>query len=86
MVNHPRMLRGDIVEILNPMVREGLISGFRTNLTPNDQNVWPMPEVIVTSASDDLIAVQRMVEQALAAKASGVRVTVQRDLPPESRG
>ncbi len=72
-------LRGDIAQILNPMVREGLISSFRTNLTPGGEGPWSEPEVIITSRSGDFIAVQQMVGRSVEATKSGVQVTVQRE-------
>jgi hypothetical protein len=61
---YPRSLRGDISVILNPMVRDGLIAGFRTNLYDRK----PPEEVMVTVTApepDDLDGIWHQVKQAL---------------------
>jgi hypothetical protein len=71
---HPR---GDLVKTLNGLVREGAISGFRTNLFDKQE-----VEVIVTVTApeaDELDATWQRVTQALASLPFDVVVRV--DLP-----
>jgi hypothetical protein len=77
----PRTLRGDICALLNPMVRDGAITSFRTNLSDK-----PLPrELVVTvraigqGGADDAF---RIVTQALAPLAQAIIVSVGKpDLP-----
>ena len=74
----PKTLRGDIAQILNPMVRNGLITGFRTNLYDQE----PVDEVVVTVtalAADATDGTWHRVKQAL--DALPVDVVVRVDLP-----
>jgi hypothetical protein len=64
MMVYPRSLRGDISVILNPMVRDGLIAGFRTNLYEGK----PPEEVVITVTApgpDDLDGIWHQVKRAL---------------------
>ncbi len=75
----PKKLRGDIAEALNPMVRDGTITGFSTNLyfeVPPDEIV-----VRVVAPCPTLLAeVRGKVETALRAVSAGIVVSV---MPPE---
>ncbi|HEV2604996.1 MAG TPA: hypothetical protein VGU24_15170 [Microvirga sp.] len=72
-----RHLRGDLVQTLNGLVREGAITGFRTNLFDGAEE-----EVIVTVTApeaDELDTTWQRVTQALAPLPFDVVVRV--DLP-----
>ena len=74
----PKRLRGDIAQILNPMVRNGLITGFRTNLYDQE----PGDEVVVTVTAPETDAIDgtwHRVRQAL--DALPVDVVIRVDLP-----
>jgi hypothetical protein len=72
-----RHLRGDLVQTLNGLVREGAITGFRTSLFegPEDEVVV----TVVTPEADELDTAWQRVTQALAAHSFDVVVQV--DLP-----
>ncbi len=73
-----RSLRGDIAEILNPMVREGQIAGFRTNLQGRAERDDVVVIVTVPEA-DSLDTTQKAVSEALSALP--ISVMIQVDLP-----
>ncbi len=73
-----RKLRGDINAILNPMVRDGLITGFRTNL----QDRAPDDEIVVSVTApraDEIDGTWDQVKEAL--EPLPVDVVIRVDLP-----
>lgn len=71
----PRTLRGDIAEILNPLVRDGLIAGFRTNLYERQQQDEVVVMVTALEA-DDLDGAWHRVRQALDALSGDIVIHV----------
>ncbi len=73
-----RKLHGDINAILNPLVREGLITGFRTNL----QDREPEDELVVSVTApkaDEIDGTWDRIKQAL--ETLPVDVVIRVDLP-----
>ncbi len=73
-----RKLHGDINALLNPMVRDGLITGFRTNL----QDRAPDDEIVVSVTApkaDEIDGTWDRVKQAL--DRLPVDVVIRVDLP-----
>ncbi len=73
-----RKLHGDINALLNPMVRDGLITGFRTNL----QDREPEDELVVSVTApkaDEIDGTWDRVRQAL--ETLPVDVVIRVDLP-----
>ena len=80
---YPRTLRGNINALLNPMVRDGVIAGFSTNLfgkPPPDQPVIR----IFPKEGDDPSQVEREVREALVGL--GVSLDVRIDLLGDLQG
>ncbi len=78
-----RTFRGDIAQILNPLVVDGTIKGFSTNLYEK-----PLPEqvivTVVAGSTKEAEEVQPKVSQALASL--GQHILVKVDLREELRG
>jgi hypothetical protein len=72
-----RHLRGDLVQTLNGLVREGAITGFRTNLFDGAEE--EMIVTVVAPEADELDTAWQKVTQALAPLPFDVVVRV--DLP-----
>ncbi len=75
---HRRKLHGSINAILNPMVRDGLITGFRTNLQDRERD----DEIVVTVTApnaDEIDGTWDRVRQAL--ETLPVDVVIRVDLP-----
>ncbi len=70
--------RGDVAQILNGLVRDGIISGYRTNLFDRERT----GEIVVTVTApeaDDVDGLQEKVSQALAPLT--ISATVRVELP-----
>ncbi len=70
--------RGDVAQILNGLVRDGIISGYRTNLFDRERT----GEIVVTVTApeaDDVDGLQEKVSQALASLT--ISATVHVELP-----
>ncbi len=70
-------IRGKVNVVLNQLVREGVITGFRTNFHVHDKASTPVVTVIAPSGGL-LDEVRVRVMEALADVAIGINVTVER--------
>ncbi len=81
--------RGEVIEVLKGMVREGSISGFKM-LHFGKADTGEDPTVLVTIAGEQDLASRRALAQrirtALEPLAGDVVVTVQSEPPPQSSG
>ncbi len=72
-----RKIRGSVNVVLNRLVREGVITGFRTNF--DQQGGATTPHVTATVAEEwSLEAARALIVDALTEVASGIDVTVER--------
>jgi hypothetical protein len=74
-VAFPRTLRGNINAILNPMIRDGAIAGFSTNLSSKPPSGQPVIRIF-PKEGDDPARVEREVREALAGLGASLDVRI----------